>query len=180
MDCKSEAKSDPVGCGQYELGSNDGRPWGLLVRFIVRGLVAVDLPGVGLGADKLPGLADRFSVSQWRRSTRQPSGASARPRFSVCQYLAFLRTQLGAFQIFGRRGSGRGRWVWAGKSGLVSLGRIESANDDHPGSGEVGTCHPARVVGQGTGGPVFTFALGVSSWIERRGFAHHGPIHYYR
>ena len=31
MDCKSEAKSDPVGCGQYELGSNDGRPWGLLV-----------------------------------------------------------------------------------------------------------------------------------------------------
>ena len=37
MDCKSEAKSDPVGCGQYELGSNDGRPWGLLVRFIVRG-----------------------------------------------------------------------------------------------------------------------------------------------
>ena len=23
-------RGDPVGCGQYELGSNDGRPWGLL------------------------------------------------------------------------------------------------------------------------------------------------------
>ena len=52
---------------------------------------------------------------------------------------------------------------------VVSPPVIESANDDQPGSGEVGTCHPACVVGQGTGGPVFTFALGVSSWIERRG-----------
>ena len=54
-------------------------------------------------------------------------------------------------------------------SGSVSWGWIESANDDHPGSGEVSTCRSACVVGQCTGGPVFTFALGVSSWIERKG-----------
>ena len=75
-------------------------------------------------------------------------------------------------------------WPAWGRAGTMGLGRIESANDDQPGLGEVGTCHPACVVGQGTGGPVFTFALGVSSWgfqLDREeGFAPHGPIHYHR
>ena len=138
--------------------------------------VAVDLPGVGLAPMNFQDSLTHSRSAQWRRSTSQPSGALARPRFSVCQYLevwpkaigrvsryarqtyysliwhdnvcntvqeptvtstivakktttwgesgfpseflAFLRTQLGAFQIFGRRGLGGDDG-----SGPVSRGR---------------------------------------------------------
>ena len=74
-------------------------------------LVAVDLPGVGLGADEFPGLGDRFSVIPVAAFDLPAVRASAPPRSSVCHYMKIpLPWQLGT-EIPGRS-SGLAMTVW--------------------------------------------------------------------